>query len=387
MNGSPTPVPVQEGRGALVHENNEQRSAAVKEHLRYEVALYSDVMVQGEARGVGPYDLLNAVSTQTPEYAIDVAIFARVSLHGEQWYRGDESRQVGEAVSRYHGGSHDEELAAILSLALGIRLKSGAPTRMFFPSDPLGRPQSDQRRPIAYLRPRLGQPILALPRQDPKLESSARALRAFMHAKPAFSVAFAKAARQYQEGIWVAESDPERAWLSLINAIETAAVHEQHGDDEPAIVLRRVRKPLAKLLEHDETLLKKVAKELSRTFKATDRFVTFLLKFCPGPPPKRPPVGAGQIEWTREGLTDVFSTLYDARSRVLHDGTGFPSPMCTPPLKVDGWDAGEERPCALGYSHLGTRWLPEEVPSTLASFHYIVQAALMNWLFGTPGPV
>jgi hypothetical protein len=144
---------------------------------------------------------------------------------------------------------------------------------------------------------------------------------------------------------------------------------------------------MAKLLAKDEALLNKVAKELSRVFDATNRFVTFLIKYCPAPPERRPPAGAGRLDWTGEALTDVFATIYDARSRSLHDGTGFPSPLCAPPLRQPDWDAPEERPGALGYSHLGTSWSPEDVPITLAAFHHVVRGALTNWLSGTVGPL
>jgi hypothetical protein len=354
--------------------------------MMYEVPLYSDTMVVGEPRHLGPYDLLNAVSPQTPEHEVDVSIFARVRLHGEHWSHAPIVAS-DEPTSRYHGGTHDEELAALLALFLGIRLKAGAPTRMFFGRDPLGRPQADQRRPVARLRPLHGKPVLELPRHGPNLDEAGRCLQTFMQLQPAHSVAFAKSARLYQEAVWVAESDPERAWLALIHSVETAAVQEQQGQDDPVAVLWRVRKKLAKLLSKDDELLKKVAKQLSRMFEATNRFVSFLLKYCPDPPEKRPPLGAGRLEWTAEALTVVFSTLYDARSRAPHDGTGFPNPLCSPPIKLPDWEAPEERPCALGYSYLGTTWEPEEVPATLRAFHHVVRGALMNWLSGTSGPL
>jgi hypothetical protein len=46
-------------------------------------------------------------------------------------------------TSRYHGGTECDEIASLLSLALGCRLKAGDPTRWFkLGDDPRGRPWS-----------------------------------------------------------------------------------------------------------------------------------------------------------------------------------------------------------------------------------------------------
>jgi hypothetical protein len=48
----------------------------------------------------------------------------------------------------YHGGGFLEEIAALFSLAMGIRTKSGALIRQFEPNgDPLGRPIAYDSRP------------------------------------------------------------------------------------------------------------------------------------------------------------------------------------------------------------------------------------------------
>src|ERR1019366_9389398 len=98
--------------GSLVHENSAAAAAGVGRHFMYEVPLYSDTLVVGEVRDLGPYDLLNAVSNSVPDLEVDVSIFARVRLHGDHWFRPtpiDESQPIDHAGSRYHGGSHDEE--------------------------------------------------------------------------------------------------------------------------------------------------------------------------------------------------------------------------------------------------------------------------------------
>src|SRR5713101_3157508 len=95
---------------------------------------------------------------------------------------------------------------------------------------------------------------------------------------PSQAVALARAARLYQDAVWVAEGEAELSWLFLVSAIETAA-DSWHGEDQttPAQQLRELRPEVAELLEQaaGEELVIKVASHFAGTLGATKKFLSF----------------------------------------------------------------------------------------------------------------
>ena len=126
----------------------------------------------------------------------------------------------------YHAGPHQDELAALLSLCTGTRIKAGGPTRVFKKgSDPLGAPWGFGGS-VDYVLPEQG---LRLPRNvrglnNPvKLEESdyADRLRSFSSLDEQAAGVLVTSARLYQDALWVGESEPHLAWLFLVSAVET----------------------------------------------------------------------------------------------------------------------------------------------------------------------
>ena len=114
-----------------------------------EFPLFTDALVIGEAR-FGPYAFLN-----TEDYRDDVvraAIVLRYVACDYEAHREprtyDESRE-----NPYHGGYAQDELAALASLILGIRLSAGSVTREFeVKGDPLGKPTERGSRDKPFFR-------------------------------------------------------------------------------------------------------------------------------------------------------------------------------------------------------------------------------------------
>jgi hypothetical protein len=48
-------------------------------------------------------------------------------------------------------------------------------------------------------------------------------LEGAVNAAPADQVALIRAARLHQDAVWIAEQEPELAWLMLVSALETGA--------------------------------------------------------------------------------------------------------------------------------------------------------------------
>jgi hypothetical protein len=103
--------------------------------------------------------------------------------------------------------------------------------------------------------------------------------------------------------------------------------------------------------------------------------VAFTVEHAPEPPATRPEIA--QFDFAT--LEDALHTVYNWRSRDLHDGIPFPAPMCEAPVE-DGHGVAHER---MGFiaatSHGGTWQADEELPMYLHTFSYIVGGALRSW--------
>ena len=88
----------------------------------FEYPLFTDARITEEmTEGLGPYQFLNPVALREGPGLVRPAIILRAELH-VKFCPPDLKKTDYE---QYHGGSHTDEVAALSSLALGIRLKSG----------------------------------------------------------------------------------------------------------------------------------------------------------------------------------------------------------------------------------------------------------------------
>jgi hypothetical protein len=108
--------------------------------------------------------------------------------------------------------------------------------------------------------------------------------------EPAAAVSLARAARLYQDAMWIAESQPQLSWLLLVSAVEAVAGNWRLADRSAADVLREHEPLLHERLTQtdDEGLLADVGKMIAPTVGSTRKFVEFSLKQLPDPPAVRP---------------------------------------------------------------------------------------------------
>src|SRR6266571_1362587 len=92
-----------------------------------EFPLFTDAHITGEV-AYGPYEFLNTVPESEAGQPKPVVIL-RCSGHVD-WPSPDMRRT---SADRYRGGSFQEEVAALASLAMGIRFRAGNATRRFEP--------------------------------------------------------------------------------------------------------------------------------------------------------------------------------------------------------------------------------------------------------------
>ena len=125
--------------------------------------------------------------------------------------------------SKYHGGWFDDEIVALASLCLGVRLASGGISRRFdLAQDPYGQPVEWDRKPKpAFGIYRYG-PVLSDLRAERALDGLAR-LESILSIEPRRYISLVRACSLYRDALWISESSPHLAWMLLISALETGA--------------------------------------------------------------------------------------------------------------------------------------------------------------------
>jgi hypothetical protein len=340
-----------------------------------EYPLYSDTCFTGQMRH-GPYEFLNTVPNHQAGL-VQTALVLRVDEHWEfpppDWERTD--------VERYHGGSFPDELAALSSLALGVRLKAGNMVREFRPGgDPKGTPHEWNPRPFAAILVGVGRNTWVLPRAAKGYHplDGLKILNTLPSLPARSATTLVRAARLYQEAIWLAESETAMSWLMLVSAVETAANQWQKEKDPPAIRLETSLPDLFHYLsELGAEVPARVAAHIADMLGSTRKFVEFLITFLPSPPEVRPPIGF-QHPWDKDNLEKTFRKIYGYRSKALHDGIPFPLPMCEPAFSQLDWSAPSEVPMG-STSALNATWVNKDTPMHFHSFEHIARHAILNW--------
>lgn len=366
-------------RGPAAYENWRAARAGTPSLGAYEVPLFTDAHILGMiTEGYGPYQLLNTIARPRAGQVSPPAIILRVEAHPTE----DDELSAHDPTDDelYHGGMLSDEIAALISLALGIRLKPGGVTREFQPDgDPRGLPIAyDHERNPTLLRSARG---LVLPRAvgDHSLDLVAPLARLPLFSPPD-AVALIRAARLYQDGLWIVEADPALSWLLLVSAAETVASRWRAEKEPPVDRLRASRPDLEPLLvaAGGTELVAQVAAQIAPYMGATKTFIDFALRFLPDPPAARPDP-FGQLSWDQDAMKKALNRVYGYRSRALHGGRPFPAPMCQPPKILGGTNVPVEVPPGITMRTLGGTWRAEDVPLHLHMFEHIVRGALLRW--------
>ena len=348
-----------------------------------EYPFYSDAHITDEfTDGLGPYSFLNTVPFPCSPGVVNSPIILRAAIHLPQSFPDNDKLETDESL--YHGGGTVDELAALTSVALGVRIRAGDESRRFESGqDRYGRP-SDWRfkpKPVVHVQP--NRQSLILPAVvDTHPMSQLEIMESIPRIKPDRYVNLIRACRFYQDALWIAESEPNLAWLMFVSALETAASDFSRADASPGERLRVSKEPLAELLkEHGgDELVDQVAELIADTFGATQKFIKFTLKFKPNEPDQRPDPESCQVKWSNSGLKKILNKVYEYRSRALHAGKPFPAPMLRSPFYDSPDSPASEVPLTglASHSHGGT-WTPEDTPINLHCFHYITRGALLKW--------
>jgi hypothetical protein len=344
-----------------------------------EYPLYTDAHLTGQIKeGLGPHELLNPVPVKHGPGLFRPGVVLRLESHLSTELP-DLSKTTAVA---YHGGALQDEVAALLALSLGIRMQSGGPTRWFTRGgDPLGSPMAWDSNPpqtVPFRSASLLVPDLISTRALGKAQAP---LRLIPTMTPRKAAALVRAARLYQDGVWISETEPSLSWLLLVSAIETAASYQRGSHSSPTERLRESQPDLAQDIEQigGTSLLGRVADTFANTLGATKAFLDFLEEYWPRAPALRPPYAWARLKWRWPDAKRALRVVYGHRSKALHDGRPFPAPMCGHPIRQRRWKASAELPISLAVHTLGGTWVAKDVPMHLHIFEYMVRTALTSW--------
>lgn len=365
--------------GVLSYWNMKSFKQGTKARSIGEFPLYSDAHIVGELNDEkGPYKFLNMISGKNKPGEIYDAVTLRLF-----WYLENQaSYGVKTDTSKYHGGWVTDEIAALISVKLGIRIKAGPITRSYdgYKDDPLGTPRSTRESPPRVDINSRGS-VLPCVFKTVNISKLSELYKLVDLSEDQY-VALVRASRMFQDALWVAESEPELAWLMLISSIETAACQWSLEKESSVERLCSSKPDLAKLLIENggESLLESVANEIAHTLGATNKFIKFGLEFMPDAPEVRPDEWA-RVKWDKPGFKKILDKLYGYRSLALHGGIPFPAPLCSPPdiISNDAHGVAEKGCLALASHTLGASWKAEDLPISMNTFCYFVNGVLNNW--------
>lgn len=263
-----------------------------------EYPLLTDAHITGEAtEGYGPYKFINPLPILLPKPGL---VRPGMVLRLEHHFKITRVDLTKTDIEFYHGGGFLEEIAALFSLAIGIRTKSGGLIREFEPNgDPLGRPRAYDDRP---------NPILGFGRHRglilPRVVGShslteLTPLSWLLAISPEDVIALIRAARLYQDALWIAESEPALSWIMFVSALETAANQWRREKDSPIKRLETSKPELLEILRENcnQGIPEKVAEIIAESLGSVSRFVKFVLNFLPDEPIKRP-IERLQFNWS-----------------------------------------------------------------------------------------
>ena len=348
-----------------------------------EYPFYSDARITGEfTDGLGPYSFLNTVPLHDDPGVVNAPIILRAAIHLPQSLPDNDKLETDESL--YHGGDFGDELAALTAVALGVRIRAGSESRLFEPGqDPYGQPigWGYKPKPVVHVQP--NRQSLILPSVvDTHPMSQLEIMKSIPRIKPARYVNLVRACKFYQDALWIAESEPNLAWLRFVSALETAANDVYATDASPNDRLRQSEPDLAKLLKEygENELVDQVAELIVHKLGATNKFVKFTIDFMPNEPDRRPDNDFFQVKWSKRELRKILRKVYKYRSRFLHDGIPFPVPMLGAPFYASQDSPASEVPLTGLVSHSrGGTWIQKDTPINLHCFHYITRGALLKW--------
>jgi hypothetical protein len=344
-----------------------------------EFDLYSDTIIHGVERDFGPYRVINLMVGARRETSIARPV---MTLRIGHVTTANPRPQDAE-----HGGRHPDEIAALISLLLGIRLQAGGSRRYFAianqDGDPLGRPKAQAQVEEPYLPQGSWTPIIAhaLREDFPADLDELNLLTTLPSLSSEDATALVRAARLYQTALWGSEREAMSSWAQFVLAVETLATRIAEEDGTPpAALLKDYDKELFDICtDYGDECVRRVAESRVPKLAATRKFVGFVKRFLPDPPPVRP--SSYLQDWSAEGLDEPLREIYGLRSDYVHSGIPFPSPLYRAPQHFGGVPIEylPDEPVVAGAHPLSKPRFNKTRPIHLHVFAHLVRGAILKW--------
>ncbi len=364
--------------------NNWRRWLKVKEGNTGEFPLFVDAEFSGLRAEAGPYVFYNTLARPN---ALGSTVPGLLLRYTESRLQSEPTVSLKTATKGYTGGSLVEDVAAIAALVIGARVELGGMSRTFEPNltdDPMGRPVGWYGSYAPTFHPRANGPaIVPCLRRTIPVED----LKGFAQLLELSSdqcIAFTRSARLYQDAAWLAEQEPNLAWLMLVSALEGLANCWRSESGTPAERLQASKPELAQRLSEcsEPDLLDFVAGHIADSLGVTKKFKDFCAEHFPSPPPENErPLEHLRVDWSDAFWLKALTTIYRYRSKALHEGTPFPAPMCRRPVsdQLSG-PPPEKGTIALAESSNGSTWKASDLPVSLNTFFQFARGVMLTWL-------
>jgi hypothetical protein len=238
--------------------------------------LHSDREFTGGPESFGPYTLTPVIRARVAKGGVGEAVILDEALHA--WLIPEivvDGKLAKSDSSAYHGGTIADEVTALVSLELGVRLRVAGMRE----TSGIRYPDNAPHPPIHFEVPELvhpgtrGREILPHVMSRPASLSGLNLLASFPLLKEKDQIELARAARSYASAIWWANEDPNQAWLQLVSAVEVAASRRQRKSAPPEKLLGE---HWPELWEHvsklDDEPRAAASKLLAQQTKATAKF-------------------------------------------------------------------------------------------------------------------
>lgn len=363
----------------MLHENWQKYKAGGTHSITHEYPIYSDIsypydisdLLNTVNQCLGSLSFHNAVPFNKRTGEVVISIIVRVSF-----FEANEDKNCPKPKdSSYHGGWIKDEIAALMSLILGARFHAGDSIRFFgsLSLDPLGTPHFSglSQPPVSYIKE--GRHILPEVAKSKTLDKL-KILTIFPELSQETAGKLIQCARQYQNALWLSESNPEMCWLLLVSALEIAANQWSASKSNNIDNLKSNFKDLYNFIStfNSDELIEKTANTFAPVTKSTAKFINFCMAHAPKSLEQEKSAG-----FALSDLEASLKIIYNYRSQALHSGIPFPSPMCMPPRVGENLCQKPSRYVARTYN---TVWLEKDLPMNLHFFHYLTRCILINWL-------
>lgn len=310
--------------------------------------LYSDARFMGGDVEIGPYSIFNCSGPQEPVMG---SLVFRAPIHRSFMQHGNyKPRDLAKDHRDFLDFrervviSFADEMAALLTVATGMRIVGGGTIRRFGGdfNGALGSPVYPGAPPHIHHSDRSVLPHYS--HTDPaNLDPAGDILLQYLGLGRHDAATFLRSAVLFQKAMLQSDYEPDLAWIWCVSAIEALA--EVPG---------------------------------SRTL-ASAKFLKLLADYLPEAPAEAKRPSYRRLDWAE--LEPAFEQIYGYRSQFLHAGHPFPAPMTHRPDNEMGDGRYAEFP--HGGMGIGGVTFPNPSPMHLHVFVYIVRGAMLNWLHRT----